>query len=245
MRKVRKVLGVPHEIHKSDVRFTARTRYCPWITEDIQERRTDVMRTSPRISLAIWALAATGWLLGSSGCGGSSKESADAAHSSSNKAAAHSHGPVDPSQRSLSDMVAAVSAGKGGPPVGLKFELRGAPRAGEQLDVDIAILPDAPAINRVYGRFQAGDGLELVDGSELAAVDKPAQGAVIRHVLHVLPKQDGIFTLSAAVSVELADDSVTRTFTIPVIVGEGLADSSTKSDDNGKDAAAGIAPKAR
>jgi hypothetical protein len=43
-----------------------------------------------------------------------------------------------------------------------------------------------------------------------------------------LPKQDGIFTLSAAVSVELADDSVTRTFTIPVIVGQGLADVSAK-----------------
>lgn len=141
-------------------------------------------------------------------------------------------------------MVAAVSAGKGGPPVELKFELRGAPQAGQQLDVDIAILPDAPAINRIYGRFQAGEGMELVDGSDLAAVDKPTQGSVIRHVLHVLPKQDGIFTLSAAVSVELADDSVTRTFTIPVIVGEGLADSNAKSDENGKDAAAGTAPKA-
>jgi hypothetical protein len=141
-------------------------------------------------------------------------------------------------------MVAAVSAGKGGPPVELKFELRGAPQAGQQLDIDIAILPDAPAINRLYGRFQAGDGIDMVEGADLAAVDKPAQGTVIRHVLHVLPKQDGIFTLSAAVSVELADDSVTRTFTIPVIVGEGLADSNAKSDDTGKDAAAGTAPKA-
>jgi hypothetical protein len=140
-------------------------------------------------------------------------------------------------------MVAAVSAGKGGPPVELKFELRGAPQVGQPLDIDIAVVPDAPTINRLYGRFQAGDGMELVDGGELASVDKPAQGTVIRHVLHVLPKQDGIFTLNAAVSVELADDSVTRTFTIPVIVGDGLADSGAKSDDAGKDAAAGTAPK--
>ena len=174
----------------------------------------------------IWALAATAWLLGLSACGGS-KGSADTAHSSAQQATAH-RGVADPSGRAPDDMVAAVSAGKGGPPVELKFELRGAPQPGQPLDVDIAILPDAPAISRLYARFMGGEGIDLVDGGELAAIDKPAQGAVIRHVLRVLPKQDGIYTFSAAVSVELADDSVTRTFTIPVIVGEGLADVSAK-----------------
>jgi hypothetical protein len=137
---------------------------------------------------------------------------------------AHVHGAVDPTQRPPGDMVSAVSAGKGGPPVELKYELRGAPEAGKPMDVDIAVLPDAPAIARLYGRFQGSDGIELVDGSELAAIEKPAQGSVIRHVIRVVPKEDGIFTVNAAVSVELADDSVTRTFTIPVIVGAGLAD---------------------
>ena len=179
-----------------------------------------------KISNPIWALAATAWLLGLSACGGS-KGSADTAHSSARQATAH-RGAADPSGRAPDDMVAAVSAGKGGPPVGLKFELRGAPQPGQPLDVDIAILPDAPAISRLYARFMGGEGIDLVDGGELAAIDKPAQGAVIRHVLRVLPKQDGIYTFSAAVSVELADDSVTRTFTIPVIVGEGLADVSAK-----------------
>lgn len=142
-------------------------------------------------------------------------------------------------------MVAAVSAGKGGPPVELKFELRGAPQAGQPLDVDVAILPDAQAISRLYGQFTGGEGVDLVDGGDLAAVEKPAQGAVIRHVVRVLPKKDGIFTFNAAVTVDLADDSVTRTFTIPVIVGEGLADVSAKSDGDSKDAAATTSSKAR
>jgi len=141
-------------------------------------------------------------------------------------------------------MVSAVSAGKGGPPVEMKFELRGTPQAGQPMDVDIVVLPDAPAISRLYGQFKGGEGIDVVEGGELAAVDKPAQGTVIRHVVRVVPKEDGIFTLSAAVSVELADDSVTRTFTIPVIVGEGLAELSAKSEDDGKDAAVKTRSKA-
>ena len=201
------------------------------------------MRTSSRNVL--WVLTAASGLLVLNACGGSSNHSAEAAHSAAKKAAASHHGPADPSERSPQDMVAAVSPGKGGPPVELKFELREAPKAGEALEVDVAVLPDSPAINRLYGHFSGGDDIDLVDGGDLAAVDKPAQGSVIRHQVRVLPKKDGIFTFNATVTVDLADDSVTRTFSIPVIVGDGLADVTSKSDSDTKDAAAGTAPKAR
>jgi hypothetical protein len=185
------------------------------------------MRTSSRIFL--WVLTASAGLLGLSACSGSSNQSAQASHSTAKKTASN-HGSADPSERPTQDMVSAVSAGKGGPPVELKFELREAPKAGEALEIDVAVLPDAPAISRLSGQFTGGDGIDLVEGGDLVAVDKPSQGAVIRHLVRVLPKEDGIFTLNAAVTVDLADDSVTRTFTIPVIVGEGLADVSPKSD---------------
>jgi len=187
---------------------------------------------------------ATVGLLGLSACGGSSNQSADGSHPSAKKTAAR-HASVDPSERSPQDMVSAVSAGKGGSPVELKFELRDAPKAGEALEVDIAVLPDAPAISRLSGQFTGGDGIDLVDGGDLPAVEKPAQGAVIRHLVRVLPKKDGIFTLNAAVTVNLADDSVTRIFAIPVIVGEGLAEASPKPESDAKDVVAGTAPKAR
>jgi hypothetical protein len=202
------------------------------------------MRTFIRHSL-VWAVAATG-LLGLSACGGgSSQPSADTAHSTVKKSGGAHHGPVDPSERAPEDMVSAVSAGKGGPPVALRFELRDAPQAGQALEVDLAILPNAPAINRLYAQFTSGEGIDMVDGGSMAAVEKPAQGQVIRHLVRVLPRNDGIYTVNAAVTVDLADGSVTRTFTIPVIVGEGLADVSGKPDNDGKDADAGIAPKAR
>jgi hypothetical protein len=178
-------------------------------------------------------MAVAALLLTLYGCG-SSTDSTGAGNSKKSASTASKKHAVDPGDRPLDDMVAAVSAGKGGPPVRLKFELRSSPQAGQPLDLDFAILPDVQSIERINAKFQGSEGLELVDGGDLAAVDKPAQGAVIRHVVRVLPKQDGIYTVTAAVSVDLASDSITRTFTIPVIVGEGLPELTANSDIGGR-----------
>ena len=76
------------------------------------------------------------------------------------------------------DMVAAVTPAKEGPPAELKFELRQLPQAGQMLDVDIAVVPDAPQIERIYAKFQGSPGLDLVEGAELASVAKPVAGAL-------------------------------------------------------------------
>ncbi len=143
----------------------------------------------------------------------------------------------DPSARPPQDMVAAVSVGKGGPPVGLKFELRSTPQAGQPVALDLVVLPDAAEIQRIDARFDGGENLPLVEGGDLGAVEKPAQGSVIRHVIRLLPKQDGIFTVTAAVTVTLTNDSITRTFTIPVVVGEGLPELTAKSEAGEGDSA--------
>jgi hypothetical protein len=165
-------------------------------------------------------------VLGLTACDSSSESAAVA---SARKKAAHIEHSGDAGSRTPEDMVAAVSAGKPGPPVDLRFELREPPQAGQVLDVDIAVVPDAPSIGRIYARFHGGEGVDLVDGGDLTPVEKPAPGAVIRHVVRVLPKQDGIFTMGATVSVDLADDSVVRTYLIPVIVGEGIPEQAGKA----------------
>jgi len=180
-----------------------------------------------------------GALLGLFGCG-SSSGSADSAHSRHKSATRQ---VADPTARAPEDMVAAVSVGKGGPPVGLKFELRSVPQAGQPVDLDLAVLPAAPGIDRIDGRFDGGENLALVEGGDLGSVDKPTQGTVIRHVVRLLPKQDGIFTVTAAVTVTLANDSITRTFTIPVIVGEGLPELTAKSEAGDADSATGTPSK--
>ena len=203
--------------------------------------RTDVMMTSTRISRAGWAVAMMAGLGLLAGCGSSSGSGHESAAAKSKKT--HTQAAADPAERPASDMVAGVTPSKAGPPVALKFELRELPQAGQLLDVDIAVLPGNPAINRIYGKFQGADGLDLVEGGELSAIEKPAVGSVIRHVVRVLPKQDGIFTVSATVSVDLADDSITRTYSIPVIVGDGLAEQTAKTEVAEGGPASGAAAK--
>lgn len=189
------------------------------------------MRTSTPIYRAGWVISiamAMGAMAPSlSGCSGSSPDAQASAQS--RQTATQTQQRFGTSLRPPSDMVAAVSAGKAGPPVEVKFELRDLPQAGQPVDVDIAVLLDG-SINRIYAKFQGGEGLAVVDGGELAQVDKPAAGSVIRHMVRVVPKADGIFALSATVSVDLADDSLTRTFSIPVIVGEGLSEPVAKAE---------------
>jgi hypothetical protein len=185
------------------------------------------MRTSIRISPAGWAVAAA-LLLGLSGCGSTTGSNA-AAHA--RKTPGRQSAPAgEPATRALGDMVAAVSASKAGPPVEVKFDLRQRPEVGQPLDVDIALVPVSAAIEHLYARFQTGDGLTLVEGGEVATVEKPAQGVPIRHTVRIIPKRDGIFTLSATVGVDSENDSVSRTFSIPVIAGEGLPELAAKSE---------------
>ena len=197
------------------------------LNQDLRGYARDVMKTSTRISRAGWTVAAALLLLGLNGCGSSSSGSGDAAHSGAKKT---THGVVDPSSRAAEDMVAAVSAGKGGPPVGLRFEVRSNPEPGQPVDIDLAILPNAAAIERIEGKVQGGENVSVVEGGDIPTVEKPAQGTVIRHVVRLLPKQDGIFTVTAALNVDLGTDSITRIFTIPLIVGDGLPELAAKSD---------------
>jgi hypothetical protein len=190
--------------------------------------RTDVMMTSTGISRAGWIVALL-LAFGLAGCGSSADSASHAGVAKYNKNL-HGQPSADPASPPPETMVAGVSPSKAGPPIGLKFNLREPPQAGQMLDVDVALLPDAPAINRIFAKFRAGEGLDLVEGGEMAAVEKPATGTVIRHVVRVLPKQDGIFTVSATVSVELADDSIMRTYTIPVIVGDGFPEDARKTE---------------
>ncbi len=96
--------------------------------------------------------------------------------------------------------------------------------------MDIAVLLEDPTIHRFYAQFQGGEGLSVADGGELVQVDKLAAGSVIRHVVRVVPKEDGIFALSATVAMDLANDSLTRTFSIPVIVGDGMPEPAAKAE---------------
>jgi hypothetical protein len=164
---------------------------------------------------AVWLLAA-GILCG---CGSGEP----AAGTGSRSAAAKPH-PARPADALAARMVSAVAASKSpAVPVQVRFDLRERPGVAQPLDIDLVIVPTSASVDRVSGKVVADDGLELVDGAQIPAADRPAQGVPITHTIKVLPKRDGIFTFSAVVTVDSAGRSTTETYSMPLIAGAGLS----------------------
>ena len=162
------------------------------------------------------ALAATVILLG---CG--SGETPGVAGGAAKPAAAPRK--VQPGDVVSPNMVSAVGGPHTGPAaVQLKFELRERPDVARPLDIDVVILPASATLDRLYGKVETGDGLELAEGAQIAPTERPVEGIPIRHSIKVLPKKDGIFTINAVVSADAAGQSWSQTFAIPVIVAAPL-----------------------
>jgi len=188
-----------------------------------------VMRKADAFWRAGWmAVLAAGWLLGVSGCGSGTSPAAATSAANAKAHKQHKSIPTKPGEEPLDDMVAAVSASKAGPPVELKFSLPTRPEVGQVMDVDVAVIPRAPVPDTVSISFQVVDGIDIVDGSQLEPVGNLIDGTPIRHVVKILPKRDGIFALTAVVSFTSANLDSSRTFSIPVIAGEGLLDQVAK-----------------
>ena len=190
-----------------------------------------------------WVVAAA-VLLAVCGCGSGGEPGSGAAPANKGSPGAKARGGRGAG--AADNMVAAVSATKGGLPVEVKFELHERPQVGQPVDIDIALRPVAPSLERVQAIFHAGDGLDVVSGGETASIERPQEGVPIHHTIRILPKQDGIFVVSCVVSVDSANESLSRTFSIPLIAGEGLAEHPAKSEvAAGRTAEPRTGPKAR
>lgn len=188
------------------------------------------MRKADVFSHTGWLAAiAAGCVLGISGCGSSDKPMAfPGSQAKSHKQPKHA-AATHPGEIALGDMVAAVNSAKSGPPVELKFLLQSRPEVGQVMDINVAVVPRAPVPESVSVSFQVAEGLEIIDGGQLERVDNLVDGTPIRFVVKILPKRDGIFALTAVVSFVAANQDSYRTFSIPVIAGEGLAEQVAKS----------------
>jgi hypothetical protein len=128
------------------------------------------------------------------------------------------------------EMVAAVSSAKNAAVVGLHFQLKGQPTAGKALPVDIALVPHVP-MAYLSARFQARDGLSVATGDSLERRADPPADKVINHQLVLLPAAEGVFMVTAIVETEGEDGTVSRVFSIPVIVGPAAAEAPTPAAD--------------
>jgi hypothetical protein len=86
------------------------------------------------------------------------------------------------------------------------------------------IVPVYGTVDRIVGKMSSDEGLDIVSGQDIPVADKPVEGTPIHHSVRVLPRRDGIFTLTAAVTVDSAGQSTSQTFSIPVIAGAGIPD---------------------
>lgn len=118
-------------------------------------------------------------------------------------------------------MVAAVTSAKNVGQVELKFALASRPRPGEPLVIAFELTP-REANTQVRLIVQSADGFEIREGQDGPTVSKAPVGVPIPHQVTVVPLRDGIFTLSAVALFDNEASSVTRSFVIPIIVGEGL-----------------------
>lgn len=131
--------------------------------------------------------------------------------------------PVDPAAKALAAMVEAVGPSGAQAPVDLRFSIRDRPEVGQEDEVDYALIPQTPGLDSVRLVFGALNGLQVVSHGPPVIAIKPAIGVPIFGSVTVRPVKAGLFTLTAAVAVETPSQSVVWPFTIPVIAGEGPA----------------------
>ncbi|HVN45625.1 MAG TPA: hypothetical protein VMT66_10245 [Steroidobacteraceae bacterium] len=155
------------------------------------------------------------------GCGSHSSGAGSVAPSSSKTVTRK----AEPGDELSPYMVSAVASNKPSTvPVQVKFELHERPDVGQPLDVELAIVPLSASVDQVSGKVEADDGLELIEGGDIAATARPVEGVPIRHALKVVPRREGIFTVRASVTVEAAGNSSTETYSIPVIAAAATAE---------------------
>ena len=175
------------------------------------------------ISAVRWgALMAAGLL---AGCGYfSGSHPGTGAHSAAGPKSHAPLPPADPAAKALASMVEAVAPSGAQPPIDFRFTIRGRPQVDQEDEIDYAIIPENAGMDTIRLVFGSLDGLQVVSHGPALAAIKPAAGVPIFGSVTVRPVKAGLFTLTAAVAVESATQSVVWPFSIPVIAGEGPAE---------------------
>jgi hypothetical protein len=140
-------------------------------------------------------------------------------------------------------MVAAVSAGKSATVISVHFLLGNIPTTHHPLPVEIAIVPHRP-FTSVRAHFETHDGLSLTSGESFGPRLDTHPEKSLKHRLVLMPEKEGMFMLTAGVETEGDDGTVTRIFSIPVIVNSAGATAPAAPNPSSKTANDSAAPKA-
>jgi hypothetical protein len=142
---------------------------------------------------------------------GESPSDAAAVPSASNKPSAPKGEGLPP------EMVAAVSASNNSSVISVHFALGAAPVVNQPLPVEIAIVPHQE-FESLTAHFEAQGGLAVSVGGTLDPVTSIGEEKAIKHQLVLLPREAGVFMVTAAIDSQGQEGNVVRIFSIPVIV---------------------------
>ncbi len=132
--------------------------------------------------------------------------------------------PAEELSRSLVAGFTQVKPGNTPLPVQVKFALQSKPEVAQPLDVTIAIVPTASNLDRVFGKVEGEEGLEMAGSGELEPAERPLENTPIERTIKVLPQKEGIYTLTATVSVDMSGQISTQSYSFPVITGNAMPD---------------------
>jgi hypothetical protein len=117
----------------------------------------------------------------------------------------------------VENMVAAVSAGKSATAVGVHFSLGDAPSVGKALSMDIVVLPHVE-FSSLRARIESQSGLTLISGDNIAPMSGVDAEKAIRHKVVLMPESEGVYMITVSLETEGSEGTVSRIFSIPVIV---------------------------
>lgn len=112
----------------------------------------------------------------------------------------------------------AVSDGKPGAAVTIRYDFSGKPTVGTPTELDVAFIPNA-GVDALEATLSGMDGITLA-GPLTASFSAVEAGKPYRHKLSVLPDRTGVFYITASVNTHIAGSTLNRTFSIPFVVGQ-------------------------
>ncbi|MFT3905548.1 MAG: hypothetical protein QM718_04500 [Steroidobacteraceae bacterium] len=117
------------------------------------------------------------------------------------------------------DWVAAVSSAKIRTPIDLKFRLKQRPRIDQPLEIELALdVDERSQVQRIVLNFSGLTGLDVVSDARLS-IEQPEGGTQVK-TLVVMPRKSGVYYVTATAIVDGGALSISRVYSIPVIVPE-------------------------
>jgi hypothetical protein len=143
-------------------------------------------------------------------CGSDPEPDAAATAKAASQAAAAA---ADPMAR----MARAVGNGKPGAAVEIRYDFSAKPAIGTPIDLQIMLVPHAgvDSMDVVVGSM---DGVTL-SGSVSASFAEVEPSKPYTHKVSVLPDRGGVFYLSVVVTTQIGNSNLSRTYSIPFVVG--------------------------